>query len=220
MGNGQGYCSLMRCCVPEGESEHWKVERFNVSEEASKFDRLRSIFSGGGLGRHTPPGDYTRLVGKHGVGLMMSDTPDELRDHLDPYLRARGTCLVNGLGLGCIVAGMLQKVDMEGALAVDKVIVVEISEEVVELVGTHLSEEYGDRLEIRCADAYLYKPPRGERYNVVWHDIWPSLSIDNLAKMTKLHRKYGRRCDWQGSWGKDLLQEIRRRQKEDRRRWV
>ena len=68
-------------------------------------------------------------------------------------------------------------------------------------------------LEIIEADAYLYQPPKGIRYSVVWHDIWPDLCEDNLKEMGTLHRRYGKRCDWQGSWGKELLRHHRRRDK-------
>jgi hypothetical protein len=47
----------------------------------------------------------------------------------------------------------------------------------------------------------------------VWHDIWLDLCTDNLEGMGKLHRKYGRRTDWQGSWEKDRLLSHRRREK-------
>jgi hypothetical protein len=42
---------------------------------------------------------------------------------------------------------------------------------------------------------------KGERYGMVWHDIWDSFCGDNLPEMTRLKRKYGRRADWQGCWG-------------------
>lgn len=84
--------------------------------------------------------------------------------------------------------------------AVDKVTVIEISPDVITLVGSYLKEHFGARLEIIEADAFTWQPPRGVRYGAVWHDIWDNICSDNLPEMHKLHRKYGRRTDWQGSW--------------------
>jgi len=33
--------------------------------------------------------------------------------------------------------------------------------------------------------------------------------------MTRLHRKYGRRCDWQGSWMKPYLEREYRKEKRE-----
>lgn len=84
---------------------------------------------------------------------------------------------------------------------VQSITVVELSTDVITLVAPHLDP----RIKVVHGDAYTWQPPKGIRYSVVWHDIWPTLSSENLEGMTKLHRKYGRRCDWQGSWGKELI---------------
>lgn len=201
---------LMVVDLPEGESGNWKVERFTVSEEDAKFENMRSAFSGHGT--HIQAGDYTRLTRNGAV--VMSDTPDEKRDHIAPVNEAqrRGrenaggvTCLVNGLGLGMVTVALLSLPN------VAHVTVIEIAPEVIELVGTHLSRKHGSRLEIIEADAYTWKPPKGERWSVAWHDLWDSKCGDNLDDMAKLHRKYGRRVDWQGSWGKEELRYWRNR---------
>jgi hypothetical protein len=63
---------------------------------------------------------------------------------------------------------------------------------------------YGDRVEIIQADAFSWKPPKNIRYGMVWHDIWPNICGDNYPEMKTLHRRYGRKADWQGSWCKGL----------------
>jgi spermidine synthase len=130
----------------------------------------------------------------------MSDTPDERRDHLSAIREAKGHVLLNGLGLGCVLQSCLEK---EG---VTKVTVVEKEEDVIALVAPHYQERYGDRLEVVHADAFEYKPPKGVRYGMVWHDIWPNMCADNLPEMHRLHRKYGRRTEWQGSWGRAYIE--------------
>jgi hypothetical protein len=82
---------------------------------------------------------------------------------------------------------------------------------VIDLVAPHIADP---RLTVICASAYDWQPPKGVRYNAVWHDIWDNLCTDNLVEMARLHRKYARRCDWQGSWGKEILRY--RKRQEDR----
>lgn len=178
---------LEKVKIPEGISGVWRVERFSVSQEDSKFDAMHAMSNGG---RYTPPGTYTRLM--RGQILVMSDTPDEMRDHYEPVRRASGHVLVNGLGLGMVVAAMLKKPEVE------RVTVVEISKDVIALTGPTL--EGDPRLEIVNASAFDYQPPRGIRYGAVWHDIWDNICGDNVPEMTRLKRKYGRRSDWQGCW--------------------
>jgi len=214
--NRQVYSELMQVKYPDGESHGCKLDSFTVSKKDAEMERVRAMF---GNGRGVPEGTYMRMSVRG--TLMMTDTPDELRDHREPFYQAKGICLVTGLGLGCVVQGMLERRDREGVLAVQKVIVIEKEAGVIELVGKPLKERYGDRLEIRHADALTYKAPKGERYNVVWHDIWPDICEDNLDTMATLHRKYGRRCDWQGSWQRHQLKALRResRSRERAYRW-
>lgn len=121
----------------------------------------------------------------------MSDTPDEIRDLWPLGHNARGAVLLNGLGLGVAARLVLRKPD------VTELIIVEKSADVIALTGRSLTDP---RLTIINADAYEFVPPKGKRYGAVWHDIWDNICADNLAGMGRLHRKYGRRADWQGSW--------------------
>ena len=129
----------------------------------------------------------------------MSDTPAELSDFRHILYRCKGHVLINGLGLGIVADAVLSR---EG---VDHVTVIEVSSDVIALTGPTLEARYGDKLTIVNADALAWKSPRGIRYNVVWHDIWDTICGDNKETMSKLHRKYGRRCDWQDSWCRDSV---------------
>ena len=146
--------------VPVGRSGEWRVERFSVTEEEASRERMRAAFSVGGRG--VPQGTYTRLM-RCGT-VVMSDTPDEIRDHLSAIRKARGHCLVNGLGLGMVAAGMLNA-------AAEKVTIVEKSQDVISLVAGHYKSIFGDRICVIHSDAFDYKPQRGERFGYVWHDI-------------------------------------------------
>lgn len=123
-------------------------------------------------------------------------------DHSNAVYRAKDHTLINGLGIGMVLAAILKKPE------VTKVTVVEICPDLIALVGPHYA---GDpRVKIINADAFTYIPPKGVRYGAVWHDIWDELCGDNIESMTKLKRKYGRRCDWQGCWGEAYIRHTRR----------
>ena len=182
--------------VPEGKSGDWKITKFVVSDEESKWDRVRGTFKPGH--RFCYPGNYTRLSYKGHV--IMSDTADEIQDHYPLFWNSKGKVLLNGLGLGVALQGVLLHPQVEF------VTVIEISQDVVDLTKDYHEALFPGRFEIIVADALEYKPPKGVRYNTVWHDIWPTICSDNLEEMKHLHRKYGRKTDWQASWGRELCE--------------
>jgi len=185
--------------IPEGTKGHWRVERFQVDQSDSNMSKMRAIV-GGGRG-YIPPGTYTQLIhAKRGV--VMSDTPDERRDHRLAVQKSHGHVLINGLGIGMVLAAILKKTEVE------HITVVEIDPDVIDLVGPHYSS---DRVDIIECDAFDYKPPKGVHYGAVWHDIWDTICSDNLTEMTRLKRKYGRRADWQGCWCEDQCRYQQRR---------
>jgi len=199
--------------VPEGRSGDWAIEQFTISEKEAKFANAQSMFCG--VRTYYRPGTYTRLIGKAPdfVNPMMSDTPDEILDHLSVIQEARGQILVNGLGLGMVLQAMLRKTEVE------HVTVIEESPDIIALVEPHYRKMFGDKFTIIQADAFTWEPPKGKRYDVVWHDIWENICMDNLQQMAKLHRKYGKRCNWQGSWKREYLLYQRRREAAQERAW-
>lgn len=183
-----------RVTVPEGELDGVRVTRFAVAK-----DDLSNMLEAIRTGRSTRPGEYTAL---HVDGrLWMSDTDAEYRDHLDMIWRMRRPhvrrVLINGLGLGMVVQAAIDQPHIE------HIDVVEIEPRVVALVGPHYTRD--PRVTIHTADAYTIQWPPGTRWDLAWHDIWPDMMADNLPEMTKLHRKYGRRVSWQGSWGREQI---------------
>lgn len=198
---------LQKTEAPEGKSGYHRIERFEVSHEEAERHHMQCIFSGAG-NRGITPGSYTRLVrgpfdaaaSTFACTVVMSDTPAEMRDHFTPVSEAKGHCLVHGLGLGIVAEAMLRKD------CVDHVTVIEKSEDVVTLVAPYLRGKWGDkRITIVQADAMTWKPPKGARYGCVWHDIWDSICADNLPDMRFLHRRFGQKADWQGSWARELI---------------
>ena len=208
--------------LPTGERGIYAIQHYEVSKDDSAFTAIRAI-AGSDSRAFVSPGGYTRLT--RGGVIVMSDTPSEIREHMDPINQAKRrirhrepvTALIHGLGIGMIARALL----LEGA---ERVEVVELAQEVIDLVAPALREqltagELGDpstgRLIIRQGNAFDWKPPKGARWTLVWHDIWSNICTDNLPEMTKLHRRFGRRCDWQESWG---CGEARRYRDRNRRR--
>lgn len=203
----------MTVTVPLGVSGQVEVRQFEVGESGSALSFLN------GRGRGTPPGTYTGLYRRG--HLWMSDTPDERRDHL-PFLRRclhadTRRVLVNGLGLGAVVGGLL------AIESVEHVDVVEIDKDVITLVGPHyagMAQAAGKTVTVHQGDAYTITWPAGTTWDAAWHDIWPALCTDNLAEMAKLHRRYGRRVGFQDSWGRDWLRRYRAKERRQPRwRW-
>jgi len=177
--------------VPEGESGKWEVSRFKPEGFSAALHNMKQP------GRQLVVGEtFTQLT--HCGNVVMSDTPAEINDLWPLSRHLRGRLLINGLGLGVALQGALNEP------AVEHDTVVELSADVIALVARHYESRYGEaRLNIINADAIDWRPPRGVWYGAVWHDIWDNICGDNWESMKKLHRKYGRRCEWQGSWCRD-----------------
>lgn len=188
--------------IPEGQAGPWRVERFEMTELAAGLSSIRDG------GRYCPAGTYLKL--SRNGRCIMSNTPAEMSD-LYPFRRhATGNVLINGLGLGIAASLALAKAD------VTAITIVELSPDVISLVAPSLADP---RVTVIEADAYEWQPPKGIRYNAVWHDIWDDLTQDNLPFMARLHRKYGRRTDWQGSWGREAIEYQRARERRNPWRW-
>jgi predicted membrane-bound spermidine synthase len=174
---------MQKVNLPNSKNGDWEISKFEVK----KLD-YRSLF----VGRHVPKGEYTKLT-RNGQ-LIMSDTPAEMTDHHIALKKAKGTCLINGLGLGMLLKNILLKDE------VTEVIVIEISNKLIELIGTYFENDH--RVKIINADAFKYIPEKNKKFDMVWHDIWDSICGDNLPEMKRLHRKYYGKAKWQGSWCK------------------
>ena len=196
------YYKTMTVDIPTGELGGLTIKKVEVS--ASSISNFRESMHG----RGTRSGTYTAMLADG--QFWMSDTDAEKRDHLPAVWKisdeSARRVLINGLGIGMV---------LKAALAcehVEHIDVVEIDKRVIDLVGPHYADP---RLTIHYADAYEQARawPTGTRWDVAWHDVWADLCTDNLPKMARLHRSYGRRTGWQDSWGKELLKLHRERER-------
>lgn len=178
--------------VPEGKVGSAKIEHFQVSEAQAKLANLQMSVHGHG-NRAIPAGCYTGLW-VDGV-MVMSDTPAEIRDHLDFIIMVHGQVLINGLGIGMCLQAALRNSEVEHITVVEK------SADVLALVAGHYLALFGGaRLTFVHADALEWTPPKGMIYDAVWHDIWPFIQGDFYPQYKVLHRKYAKRSHYQESW--------------------
>jgi hypothetical protein len=123
--------------------------------------------------------------------IVMEDSLSELRRHLPIFLAARGRILITGLGLGCVVRGLLVNPD------VSHIDVVEIDRQILERVGVEFADN--PRVTLHHGDALTYKMPR-DRWDFAWHDIWCEgnrrLHVLHLRLLRRYHNRVGR----QGAW--------------------
>lgn len=140
-------------------------------------------------------GDVTFLAGAAGVSPedyidrifpverrwipIMSDTPDELEGHR-PALSFHGAVLVTGLGLGCVVSGLLANPD------VTRIDVIEIDPDVVNLTGPYYVNEPRVRIwNVSATD--IDALPADLDWDFAWHDIWTHIAERNLRDETAEH---------------------------------
>ena len=166
----------------------------------------------GQIGHHfIEAGKYVNL--SVSAELVMSDTLYERRTHSVFVRHARGDVLIAGLGLGmCLVPVLLNPL-------VKRVIVVEKSRDVIDLVTPYLEDYFRGRqarawrkIHIVEADIFEWQPPWS--FDAVWFDIWTNIGTENLPQMAKLHRRYGRWYlnpgGWMGSWAEAACRRMAR----------
>lgn len=202
--------------IPEGMKSGprgtWEIRKVTMSEkQAWLHNAMEQVMR---CDRWSVPGVYTLLVHTdlwYKETVVMSDHECEVADHaaLVNYARSRGRLrhvLINGLGLGVAIQLLMPYVD--------RFTIVELSNEVIHLVEPTCRALLGDRLTIIREDALTYKPPKGTRYDAVFHDIWSFISEKNLPEMRQLHYRYGRLCDWQASWAREYCERRAARRKQ------
>lgn len=144
--------------------------------------------------------------------VVMEDSVEELRKHLPIYFAARGRVLITGLGLGCVVRGLLSKPEVE------HIDVVELDGAIIDAIWPEFENEA--RASIHHHNALTF-PTAGQRWDCAWHDIW----CQGNNGLERLHAEmiyhYAGACGPQGAWafprwagrlmGKHLLGAPKRR---------
>lgn len=125
--------------------------------------------------------------------VVMEDSTAELARHLPIWLVARGRILVTGLGLGCVVRGLL------ASPRVEHVDVIELDADIIRAIGPEFDEE--PRVTIHNGDALTVDLVGA--WDFAWHDIWSDTSAggEPLHKLhIQLFERFLDRAAVQGAW--------------------
>ena len=164
----------------------WTIKRADVRKVIPifrnwiGFDTMTLLHRLTNATMHTPPGE-----------VVMEDSMRELRRHLPIWLRASGRVLVTGLGLGCVVRGLL------ASPAVEHVTVVEIDSGILRVIGPEF--ERNPRVRLIQGDA-LAVDLAGEKFDYAWHDLWTDGEEHLQVLHAKLLCRYMAQCRFQGAW--------------------
>lgn len=195
--------------VPAGKYGSAEVEKHVTDEHEARMDRLHAIVSGSG--RFVPEGTYTGL--KINGHLIMSDTPDEIHDHLGFIRSAHGNVLIGGLGLGVVAVACAKNPKVR------RVTVIEKNPDVIHLIAPHMPKG----VHIEEGDVFNWEPKSTDLpFHSVWMDIWSTLSEDNLEQMKQLRMRYrkwteDKKASSVECWGREWL--MMKREQERGRLW-
>jgi len=135
---------MQATAIPIGDSGPWRIE---------KQDSSRGV--------------ETLLL--HGRGTCwMTDSDFDLEPQQEFVDLAAGSVLVTGLGLGCVIRGLLAKQD------VTHITVIENDEDVIALVWPYMAR----RVRLMRANA-LTAAGRVGRFDCAWHDVWLNQDSDS-----------------------------------------
>lgn len=166
----------------------WTIERRLAPAEERAAAAFRRLCPSG---RQTALCRVTEATMHLGSGeVVMDDSLLELRRHLPIWLQASGRVLNTGLGLGCVVRGLL------ASDRVEHIDVIEIDRDVLERVGAEFAGN--PRVSLHHGNALTCKMP-AKHWDFAWHDIWCQGSGLQLLHVKLLHR-FSKRCESQGAW--------------------
>lgn len=165
----------------------WRIRRLHLTQG----DALRV-----GWPTQTRLERYTLAVemAEHGEGaLVMEDSQRELSRHLPCWLHAHGNVLVTGLGLGCVVRGLL------ACPKVEHIDVVEIDRGILHVIGAEFVRH--PKVTLHHGDALTWAPGPRQRWTLGWHDLWSAPEEGHLAILHgKVLLRFAPYCDAQGAW--------------------
>ncbi|MCB1340794.1 MAG: hypothetical protein KDK24_06975 [Pseudooceanicola sp.] len=125
-----------------------------------------------------------------GGHIIMEDSPREIRKHLPILIHGTGRILKTGLGLGCVVRGLLSKSD------VAHIDVIENDPRIIRHVGPEFAGN--SRVTIHQGDALTLDIDG--RWDFAWHDIYTEGNDGLQVLHGKLIKRYYGRARVQGAW--------------------
>ena len=187
--------------IPEGRCGLWSIDKITTPLTVGSYHG-KDVVLPGGTYTHLRRITWESLYFGGQVPVVMEDTPFELNTHLNFMLRARGQVLVTGLGLGCVVRGLLANPNVDHVLCLEK------SVDVERLVRPYMPKT--DRLSFLFIDAFEYpaKARKGFKFDYAWHDIWADRDngdphLDRLHM--QLFKEFRDIATHQGMWRMDRV---------------
>lgn len=172
-----------------------RSQKFGLWEIGRITPRMSSHRADAGWDQYTALYRYTEATIHHHIPgeIVMEDSKPELRQHLPIWLKGRGCILVTGLGLGCVVRGLLANPDVE------RIDVIEIDRGILDAIGPEFAGE--GRVNLIHGDA-LEHPVNGERWDFAWHDIWVDEACGRDLQLfhADLIARFMPVCGPQGAW--------------------
>jgi hypothetical protein len=198
----EAYILAARCppTIPTGEFGLWKIEREDVAKAIAAVNpwmtRARAkeaAAAAAGFANMTILSRWTEATLHLGRGdIVMEDSRRELGRHLPIWMNASGRVLITGLGLGCVVRGLLTNP------AVEHITVVELDSHIIKAVWPEFAND--ERLTLAPGDAFEIEWPADARWDWAWHDIYHEAKHEAVLHGDLMIR-YQDRCARQGAWG-------------------
>lgn len=194
--------------IPAAKSGLWEVSKLTLTRSSvHRLEHSDELIN-------MPPGRYTFLrrltsatINRLYPGeVVMEDSRHELSTHLEFVRQAHGRVLIGGLGLGCVIRGLLR------SPVVEHITCIENSPDVLRLVAPYMPKR---RLTIVEADMLAWSRTNAEKFDCGWYDLWtnteagePHLDLWHTEIITNLTKS--RTVKRQGAWafnkqGKELL---------------
>jgi hypothetical protein len=196
--------------LPPYDAEGVVIARFVITEAEANIDKLRAAFNPQRGDRSIDAGTFTRLT-VDGL-IWMTDTPAEVRDHLEADwamgLVHGGSALIVGLGMGMVLNRAIRKHRMS------RIDVVEIDPRIIKAVAPHyerLAHDHDIELFIHQADIHEWRPQRGLFWDMAWFDIWPTINDEDMPEVKRLRDRFRTRVGWSGAWAQDERIAMKRR---------
>lgn len=165
----------------------WRIERHGGDDVARSGFSTRTTLS---RPRELDPEDpYAAEMNCGRRNVVMEDGWIELSRHLPVWLNARGRVLVTGLGLGCVVRGLL------ASPCIEHIDVIEMDAGILGVVGAEFASEprvklhLGNALEVEIEGAWDF----------AWHDI-DCGTRDGQVLHARLLARFKGRALRQGAW--------------------
>lgn len=168
----------------------WSITRVSLENLESDFEKFMFLSQVGFRSQTALRRASWKTLHLEQGEVVMEDSLKELSTHLPIWLKAKGKVLITGLGLGCVVRGLLASPDVE------HITVVEIDPHLLRVVGHEFRSNR--RVELIQGDALKVFLPG--RFDYAWHDLWTDGDRHLQVLHADLIKRFHKQVKFQGAW--------------------